>query len=48
VHRVSTRTGTQTLDWGGSITVSASKGYYVVNCNVPNNGTIHSLFHNEF
>jgi hypothetical protein len=48
VHRMSDRTGTQVLDWGASITVSASKGYYVVNCDVPVNGVIRSIFHNEF
>jgi hypothetical protein len=48
VHRTTTRPGAQVLDWAGSITVSTSKGYYILNCDVPNNGTIHSIFHNEF
>jgi hypothetical protein len=48
VHRMSNRAGTQVLDWGSSITVSASKGYYVINCDVPVNGVIRSIFHNEF
>ena len=48
VHRTTTSAGTKVLDWGGSITVSASKGYYIVSCDVPANGIIRSVFHNEF
>jgi hypothetical protein len=47
VHRTTSRAGTQVLDWGAAVSVSASKGYYIVNCDVPANGIIHSLFHNE-
>jgi hypothetical protein len=48
VHRMTSRSGAQVLDWGGSITVSASKGYYIINCDTPAGGVIHSVFHNEF
>jgi hypothetical protein len=48
VHRTTSGPGNHVLDWGGSITVSGSKGYYVVNCDVPVNGIIRSIFHNEF
>jgi hypothetical protein len=48
VHRTTTTPGTHVLDWGGSVTVSGSKGYYIINCDVPANGIIRSIFHNEF
>jgi hypothetical protein len=48
VHRTSNGSGTQILDWAGSITVSRNRGYYIVNCDVPSDGIIHSIFHDEF
>ena len=48
VRRSSTRNGVQTLDWGGSMNLSASKGTYSFICNLPPGARLSSIYFNEF
>jgi hypothetical protein len=47
VRRTNTAVGESVLDWGGSVNVSVSKGYYLVRCSVPNGGWIRSIYYLE-
>jgi len=47
VNRVNSVTGESVLDWGSSVNISVSKGYYAIHCTIPNGATIHSLYYLE-
>jgi hypothetical protein len=46
-RRQSSVVGEATLDWGSSVNLSVSKGYYAIRCRVPNGGAIRSIFYQE-
>lgn len=47
VRRTSSVVGESILDWGSSINVSVSKGYYAIRCTVPNGGALRSIYYVE-
>lgn len=47
VRRQSSVVGESVLDWGGSVNLSVSKGYYAIRCRVPNGGAIRSIYYLE-
>jgi hypothetical protein len=46
-RRQSSLVGESNLDWGSTVNVSVSKGYYAIRCRVPNGGAIRSIFYQE-
>jgi hypothetical protein len=46
-RRQTSVTGESVLDWGGSVNVSVSKGFYSIRCQVPNGGAIRSIYYVE-
>ena len=45
--RSNTVTGNQVLDWGGSVNVSVSRGFYSMRCTLPAGATLRSIFYTE-
>jgi hypothetical protein len=48
VRKDSTRLGSETLDFGAGLSVSANKGGYLVVCHLTNGSMINSVYTNEF
>lgn len=47
VRRSISGTGSKILDWGSSLNLSVNRGHYSLNCFLPNNATIHSIYYDE-
>jgi hypothetical protein len=47
-RKSSTKLGAQVLDFGTTVSKSAAKGYYSLNCSLPNGAKISSIYSNEY
>jgi hypothetical protein len=47
VPKTNTAVGNSVLNWGASVNISVSKGFYALHCTVPNGGWIRSIYYQE-